>query len=509
MAGATPLQPGTLGVAWWGGLVGQPLRGDGRPVALDLPALMEATLRCSARVAAFESRRWAVAEETTIAEAAFDPTTYANTRFDDTSDPVGNALQTGGPPRLNEHIWNGEAGLRRRLTTGANVSLGQQLGHWNSNSLFFTPNNQGSSRLGMQLSQPLLRGRGRAYNLSFVVETSLAGERAAADYLLALQSQLAEVGAAYWSLTERRAVLLQVQRHVERAAAIADELEGRRGLDTVESQVLRARAAVATRRVELAQAAADIRNLEARIRTLTNADRLLGPAAVEIVPTQQPPPEAITPGDEASLRRHTAAALRRRPELIGLIADAEAAGIRVAQAEHELRPTLDLVAEAFVRGLDGGSDVGTSFLRQFNTGAPGYGLGVEFAAPIGNRAAKASLRQRRFEAARVAGLIREQVELVRAEVEVAARNLRVADQTRRGRRDSLLAVQKDLAYVTDRWRSLRGDTRLGRLQLEDLLAAQVRLLDEEKALAAAEAAVGAAAVELQRASGGLVQASPR
>lgn len=66
-----------------------------------------------------------------------------------------------------------------------------------------------------------------------------------------------------------------------------------------------------------------------------------------------------------------------------------------------------------------------------------------------------------------------------------------------------------MEYLDERWLRLRGDPNLGQLQLDDLLNAQVRLFEEERAFVASQAAYGRALLELQRASGALVCATQR
>lgn len=492
------------GDQWWDVQVVSQMGDRSNTLQVDLAGLMKLAMQCSQQVKAVGVTRWIRSEQTTIAAADFDTQLYADGRFDDTSDPVGNTLTTGGPPRLNEHLIRLESGFRRKTYGGASVSLSQQLGHDNSNSLFFIPNDQGNARMSLEMRQPLLEGRGRQYNQSFVVETVFQTEQAEAEYLQALQDRLFEVGTAYWSLYRARATLAQQRRHVDRAAGVSEELEHRQILDTLRSQVLRAKAAVATRRSELAVAEAEVRNAEANIRALVNAACLQCNPMPELVPTQLPPDDEF-PTD---LLPQAEQALRRRPEMRALAAQLRAADVRTAQACNETLPSLDLVLESYLNGLEGNSDVGGAWREQFSDGAPSYGVGLQFSAPLGNRAAQARLRQRQFDQARIQHLMHDQGDRIRSEVEIARRNVAAAYQTVQARELSVQAVNAEMTYLEERWKRLRGDANLGQLQLDDLLNAQVRLFEEEKALATAQAAYGATLLELQKAVGGLVGAGP-
>lgn len=488
---------------WWDHEVTAPLEQRPEAVKVDVGTLMQMVIQCSAQVKAVGISRWIRQEQTTIAEAEFDPEFYSNGRFDDSSDPVGNALTTGGPSRLNEHDARFDTGLRRKLRSGASFSLSQQLGFENSNSLFFTPNNQGNSRMALALRQPLLEGRGCTYNQSFVVETVFQSEQAEAEYLQALQDRLFEVGAAYWSLYRARATLVQQRRNIERAVGIAEELEHRQIFDSHRSQVLRAKAAVATRQSDLAVTAAEIYNSESRIRSLINVASLECEPMPELLPSQLPPDEEFS----VSLAPCVSEALSRRPEMRLLAAQLRVADVRTAQATNETQPSLDLILESYVSGLAGESQVGEAWKQQFTEGAPSYAVGLQFSTPLGNRAAQAKLRQRQFDQSRVRYLLRDQSDRIRSEVEIAMRNVSAAYQTAQAREIAVEAINAEMDYLNERWIRLRGDANLGQLQLDDLLNAQVRLFEEEKALATAQAAYGVALLELQKSTGVLVRAA--
>jgi outer membrane protein TolC len=68
-------------------------------------------------------------------------------------------------------------------------------------------------------------------------------------------------------------------------------------------------------------------------------------------------------------------------------------------------------------------------------------------------------------------------------------------------------VVAEVDYIEDRWRALTGDPRLGQLQLDDLLNAQARLLQEEQALLISMVEYNLSLIEIQRATGAFVQFS--
>ena len=79
------------------------------------------------------------------AEAAFDVRNFMQTNFVDTSDPVGSTLTTGGAGRYIDQNWSSSAGIRRKTLTGAQYELSQRLGYQQNNSIYFVPQDQGTS----------------------------------------------------------------------------------------------------------------------------------------------------------------------------------------------------------------------------------------------------------------------------------------------------------------------------------------------------------------------------
>ena len=92
-------------------------------------------------------------EETRISEAvaAFDWTSFLETRYDDTSDPVSTSLDAGTASRLKNNIWTLRQGVRRLNRVGGQFEIAAHQGHKNSNSDFFIPNNQGNLPVSIKL----------------------------------------------------------------------------------------------------------------------------------------------------------------------------------------------------------------------------------------------------------------------------------------------------------------------------------------------------------------------
>lgn len=486
---------------WWDKEVGKPIRYSEVSVPVDVAGLFEMTLIHSHRIQAVRQTPWISGTQVMQAQGAFDPRWFHDTNFDSTSDPAESTLATGGPPRLDDDVFGFDGGLRVQTPGGSSYAVGQRFGHKNSNSLFIDPNNQASSRLYANWTKPLIKGRTVNPQQSLVLTAQFSTAAEEARYLQTVQSQLSDVGRAYWNLYVERSKLLLQRRNLERAVVIADQLERRQSLDAVQSQLLRARGAVANRRAELILSESRIGNIESQLRSLINAPEMSEHSSTELLPIETPPIKALCLDVESEV----AAAISRRPEIQELRQKLRSKGVQLALARDQTKAQLNFVLEGNLAGLKGDSDFYKSWTNQFTTGRPSFGVGFEYELPHRNRTAIGVVRQRRLEITQFQHLINEMLGNTRAEVETAVRNLEASFQTSIARRESVDAVKAELAYLEDRWKSLGNDPQLGQLELNDLLDAQVRLLQEEISLLDAQAQHAQALIELQRATGSLVE----
>ena len=486
---------------WWQSSVMGPLRPVSQTEHLDVTQLVLDALVHSEAIKAIQEqpaiRELAILE----AEADFDPTTFMESKFLKSSDPVGDQLTTGGPPRLRESDWNYSAGVRRRNRRGGRFEASQRIGYFDSNSTFLTPTQQGNARLTLNFEQPLLRGAGEFYNTSLVllarIETQVAQNQATRD----LQNYLLDVHRAYWELYLQRAVLLQVRRSLERGQSILTKLEERQDFDSLRSQIVIAQAAVAKRRAELVRAAAAVRNAQAQIASLVNSPLFLNGHDLEILPAVAPASDYVPIDLDDAL----VTALSNRPEVEEALNLIEAARVRMEVSENELLPVLSLVVETYVSGLQGNSNIGRAFGNQFSVGEPGYSAGLVFELPFGNRAANARHQRRHRELNQLTHRFNALVANLRAEVEVAVREVNTTYGETQSKYAAMTAAAAEVEFMTQRFELLPGDDRAASFLLEDLLTAQERLSAEEFDFVDAQISYAIALADLKRTIGVLLQ----
>jgi outer membrane protein len=491
---------------WWEEGAMRPLNPGAPPLQMELEPVVLGTIACSPQVHVM--REIAPLREDTIVEkqADFDPKAFIETKFLDTSDPAGTLLTSGGTQRLIDENWYGTTGIRKRSLTGAQIELSEKFGYEQSNSNWFLPEPnalQGTSRLTLSLTQPLLNGAGQAYNSSVIVLAQIDAQSARDQVSKDLQSLLLEVYQAYWDLHLQRALLLQRRKLYERGVEICRRLEGRREIDAVGGQLARAKAAVASRYAAVIRQETDLLNADAKLRTLMNDPYLLGHRDLELIPVQ-PALRAPLP---LTLEDSLVVALNHRPEINQARTDLKAALIRQDVAKNELRPVLNLIVSTYVSGLEGDLhhwNLGKSFGDQFSQGRPTYSTGAVFEMPLGNRAARAKFDRRKLELVQMTSQLQGATLNVRFEVEKAVREVKTAYREMLCQAHAIMGNLSEIEYLTARWEASLDEQRSSAVLLDDLLNAHDRLARSEGLYATALISYNSGFASLNRATGTLV-----
>jgi outer membrane protein TolC len=494
------LRPDSDFPTWWQEAVQRPL-GDPRfalPMELDAAVLQAVTSSAQVRVLrdTAEITEWAIPR----AQANFDPTLFTDSRYTGTSDPVGNKLTTGGPPRFIDETWYGTSGLRRRTLSGAQVELSQRLGFQDNNSQFFLPKNQATARLNLTVTQPLLKGAGQAYNNAVVVLAQLDASMAHDDFSRDMQSYLLDFQKAYWEIYLQRALFVQRRRLRDEALDVVNELGARIGIDVAESQLARSRAAIANRETSMIRHDTNIKNAVAKFKALANDPFLDMPQATELIPQTA----AGSSSGEADLAIALSTALNFRPEVQQASKEITASCERLNIAKRDLLPQLNAVMGSYISGLQGNADFGSAYGNQFVQGRPTYWGGLTYEMPYNNRASHAQHHQRQLELSRATSKLQVVTANVRADVEVAVREVTTTYREMVSAHQAMQSEQKQIDYLVQRWRLLAGDQQTAGIVLNDLLESQDRRAAAEASFATAQIAHRIAWVNLRRATGTLI-----
>lgn len=484
---------------WWDGVINRSFRGQSTSLDVDAESLVLKALENSPQVTAMRIdptiREWIIYEEM----ADFDWTAFLDTNYDTRSEPIGSSLIRGstGINRYRDDNVTSRGGLKKKLDNGGRLDVSQRVGYQDNNAAYFIPADQGTTRMEVNFTQPLLRGAGSTVAQSRIVLAQLDQSFSSYELSEKLQDHLVSVYQAYWSLYRARANRLQKERLLERAAAISKLLEARQGIDSLNRQVLRSKAAVASRRSEVIRADTTIRNVESQLRLLVNSSDLKEHSQLELLPTEIPMLDEM----DVSLRGSVETALTHRPDVAQAIQRIKAETLRLGVARNELLPKLDVLFGTYVLGLQGHGDVSQSFQDQFTRGRPSFTVGVLFEYPLGNRAAKARHERREWELMKAVKEFEASVESGMTDVEISVREMQTAYQEMLSHFQAMVAAENEASYLEERWKLLPGNDQSLSFLLENLLDAQVRVAAEEADFVNSQVGYVLSVVNLKRSTG--------
>ncbi len=435
------------------------------------------------------------------AQGDFDPRAFVESKFLDTSDPVGSELIAPlEGDRYIDQNWYYSSGIRKKTLSGAQIEFGEKIGYENSNSQWFIPELQGTARLTMTITQPLLNGAGKAYNSRLIVLAQIDAQSGRDHVSKDLQTLMLDVYQVYWDLHLQRALLLQKRRLYERGVEICRELEARRDIDAVGGQLARARAAVASRYAAVIRQETLLLDADAKLRTLINDPQLLVNRCQELIPMQRP----LRSPCPLSFQDSLIVALNHRPEINEARAELRAACVRQEVAKNELLPVLNVILMTYVSGLEGDVDIGRALGDQFTLGRPTYSTGMTFEYPLGNRTARAKYHRRQLEILQLTSQLAATTSNVRLEVETAVREITTCYREMLCQAHAVIGNETEIEYLKSRWDASLDEQRSSSVLLDDLLNAHDRLARSEGLYAAALVGYNQGFAKLNQATGTLV-----
>ncbi|MDG2221160.1 MAG: TolC family protein [Rubripirellula sp.] len=487
---------------WWDAQVRDTML-DNAPywVRFDLDTVLLDTLRSSPRIQSVSHRASISLEQIIQQDAAFDPNVLFESRIGRKNDPVGNELITGGPPRLIEESASARGGIQRTNRRGTQVDLSQELSLLNSNSEFFSPVDQGNSRLSLSLTQPLMQRGGQVYNERLLTQARIDSRVSWQEMRGEVEQRLADVINAYWRLYELRCHLLQQRELLRRGQQIESLLVARQAFDASRIELAKAKQRVARRTDRLLRVTGEIQIQQARFIGLVGSNQLSSAGEkLELVPLEIP----TFPSIGLDLRDAFVRGLENRPEVRAVTADLETAALAIKVTRTELEPQLTAVFEAYSAGLNGNFQALQSFTDQFSTGGPGLAGGLKYDMPFGRRAARARHREAHHRYRQRAEELRETMQVTRQEISTAIINAQTAIAQRETKHRLLVTALDEEAILTRRWEMMAGDGANVGTVLETLLDAQQRRTDAEREWTSAVTRYVSSLADLQRAMGTLL-----
>jgi len=464
------------------------------PVSLTLFEALHYTLRGNheIQITAYEPLR--AGADVTIAQAVFDPTVFFANNFGRTDRPIQSLLDTGQirEGALVEDTWDFQGGTRQPFLTGGTFSLFQDMSYLDTNSTLTFPNPQYRAGLSAELKQPLLKGMGAVVDRATIRLANLNSDISYEEFRRKVIEVIADVTALYWQMVYE-GELVRIDRdslNLAEEVLRREEVRFRQGISK-EVDVARAQAAAASRQAHLVRSETRLRNTVERLKLLLNAREVPLDSEIVVVPAEN---LLYRPTDVVRAEA-VGKALAHRPDLAGARKIIEANQVRVDAARHERLPKLDALLRYTMNGLN--TDLGDAVGDQHLTDPFSWVAGLEFEIPIGNRAADAEHRKRRFEYQQ--SLLEADLLASRAiqEVNVAVRIVNAA----RSEVDAASRA-RDAAAATVKGENVRFE--LGQVANQDLLIAQDVLAAAEREYFEALLNFNRALTELGRAQGTLL-----
>ena len=240
--------------------------------------------------------------------------------------------------------------------------------------------------LTLQLTQPLLKGRGKNANLARI--RTAKNSRISSEFQLkqTVEQSLSEVIKTYWDLVGAYEQLRVAQRSLSNAEQLRNDNEQRFEIGSGNQlDVVQAKASVAERQGDVINQINQVTQTENRLKQLLDLrdEYVMSPA--RLVPTQQiPDAQVLNIDEESSIQR----ALDNKPDIQASMLEAENAGIELKRANNELLPDLDLQGSYFTGGRgDKKKDVFDGLERRRDET---WSLGLRATIPITNRQARGS-----------------------------------------------------------------------------------------------------------------------
>ena len=356
----------------------------------------------------------------TQAEAEFDWLFFASAQYQDSIIPQSGSGFGGSTTfvRNASQSADGSVGVSRKLSTGGNLSLSNDINYTNVDSSFFgtppVPNPANASNITLGVTQPLLRGFGKQTNLAQINLARNAERSSVASLKSSLIDAASETEKAYWELVLRYKELVIRSKLLDRGIKVRDDIKARRVQDARQAQVADAVARVERRRSDLLVARTNLRNASDRLKLLMNDPALPVGSEALIVPREDATSEPIS----YSLLDAITNAVTNRPEMDIAILSIDDATIRQQVAKNQRLPKLELQAQARLLGF------GDSFGDAYNDDdatrfIDDWLLGLRFEQPVGNRIGEAQYRQSRLERMQSVVAYRQTAQAIVLDVKIA------------------------------------------------------------------------------------------
>lgn len=454
------------------------------------------------RVAGFEP----AIEQTRVveSEAAFDPVFFASAQYQRTDELQPNSFGSifgGGNLVSNERdSFIVGAGVRQQLSSGGRIEASYNTGINDIRGEAgqdFNPNPYYENELVLEITQPLLRNFGSEINRARISVDRNNQRISLLELRQSVEENIFNLEQVYWLLVQAQRDVEILEQLVGENQAMSQHLALRRDQDATEVEVAQAVSSLEQRRSLLVRAKARVRDLSDQIKRLVNDPDLPVSSAVVIVPETA----AVRSPLRFEYDEALAAALENRPELAQQLLRLDSARIVERVARNNELPALNLAGTIAAQGLD--DDWGGAFENQAEFRNLGWGIGLQFEIPIGNRAAKAITQRSRLQRQQAIEQYQGLIEQVALDLKTAQREIETTWHEMDATTQARLAAARSLELL--RIRRVEGQEPLTPSFVQTELNEQANLAQAAQAEAQAVSNYNIAIARFERAKGTLLR----
>lgn len=407
------------------------------------------------------SMQGTIAQSNGTSVPVFDPAIVGQLNWTHQTTPQSNSVTTGTPSLISETTL-ANAGIQRGFSTGAVAGLMFNNSHQALNSLRTAYNPYTGSNLGLNVSQPLLRGFGLGLNRRFI---RIAGDEQKIGGLLFQQQLIASVYGVIRLYTDFVALYQDVkvkQESVTTAERLLSDVSAQVEEGTLAPvEQTRANAQVFSTRQDLANSQGLLEEQEAILKNVLTrqGNEDLEVRSAHIIPTDAleiPAQDNIQP-----IQDLVAEALANRPDLRQARLQIDISRIGLQGSKNATLPEVDLLGVVANSGLTGALNplepsadpaliggFGGVLDQILSRRYPTYGIGLQLNLPLRNRIAEADFARDQIQVKQSEVRLRQLENQARLEVEdaiIALRRARAsadaAAQARQFQQESLAAEQ--------------------------------------------------------------------
>ncbi len=373
-----------------------------------------------------------------IEQGAYDPELFAALSGSE-ENSTETARSTETQFQVEGNNVAGVAGVRQRLASGTELEASVS----SARSVSTRSPEQQTARVGLTLTQQLLRGLGPSVNLARIRQARLDTEASQYELCGYTEALVADIEITYWRYVSAREAISVVEKSLEVAEEQLKQIESRIEVgDLPRNEAAVARAEVALRKQNLIDAHSLLAEQRYTLLRLIDPAQLALPS-VSLDAVSRPDADLYDAPDQAD---SLLLAVQSRPEIREAELRLRRGELDTVVTRNGLLPRLELFINL---GKTGYADTFRESFRDLDGEGYDVTIGLEFSHALGNRSAKGAdivalmnVRQGEEALANLRDLVRFDVLIALNELERARKQIAASAETR-GYREQTLQAERD------------------------------------------------------------------